>query len=435
MRKLAEDLVKYAKKKGASQAQVQIGDSSQFWAEVRNQNIEKLQQAGSRSLSLKIIVDEKVATASSSDFSIETLHRLVDNAIERAKLSSPDPFSVLPELSNVSVNEKDLQIYDPSVSSLSADEKINIAKKIEKIGTSDKRITVSGGSSFYSSIGSLVLANSNGFIGSYKSTSISTGVALQAGDKDNPVEDYWYESANNLSGISSPEKIANIAISRVTRLIGAKKIKTQRVPVVFDKQMASGLLGFLAQCVNGHSIYMKRSFLSDSIGEKVFGDNISIVDNGLIPKALGTRPFDSEGVPTQKNVIFDKGTLKNFILDTYSARKLDMKSTGNAGGTTNFYLEAGKYSQEEIIASVKKGLFFVRSLGQGTNPTTGDYSKGAYGIWIENGKLTYPVAEVTVSGNLSEMYNNIQMIGNDLVFDKSITSPTILIGELTISGV
>ncbi len=435
MKKLAEDIVKYAKQKGASEAQVSINDETEFWVEVRNQNIEKLQQANSKNLSLKIIVNEKVANASSSDFSLDTLHKLVENAVERAKLASPDTFSSLPENQPITVNEKDLQIYDPSIEKISADDKINIAKRIEKIALSDKRITVSGGSSYYTAIGNVVIANSKGFTGTYKYSSVSAGVSLQAGNKDNPVEDYWYESAKYLNGISSPEKIAGTAIDRVTRLIGSKKVKTQRVPVVFDRKMASSLLGFLSQCINGHSVYMKRSFLAGKIGSKVAASNIKLIDNGLLPKGLGTSPFDSEGVPSQKTTLIENGILKNYILDTYSARKLNLKSTGNAGGSSNLYIETGNYSPEEIIASVNNGLFFVRSLGQGTNSTTGDYSKGCYGIWIENGKLAYPVSEITVSGNLSDMLNNIEMLGNDLVFDSSITSPTLKIKELTISGV
>ncbi len=435
MRKLAEELVKYAKQKGASQAEISISEGRKFSANVREQEIEKLEQAGSRGLSLKVIVDERAATASSSDFNKDTLHRLVDNAIERAKLSSPDPYSKLPELSTVKVSGQELEIYDPAVENLSPDEKIKTAMEMEKIGMADKRITVSGGASYYSNIGSTVLANSNGFSGSYKSTSVTAFVDLQAGDKENPVEDYWYESSHFANGISSPEEIASKAIERVTRLIGSKKIKTQNVPIIFDRSMSSALLGFFAQCVNGRAVYMKNSFLTDKIGESAAASGISIIDNGLLPKGLGSRPFDNEGVPSQKTPIIENGVLKNYILDTYSARKLDMKSTGNSGGTTNFYMEAGRHKPEEIISSVKQGLFFVKSMGQGTNSTTGDYSKGAYGIWIENGRLTYPVAEITVSGNLGDMLKNIEMVGNDLVFDRSTTAPTIKIKEMTISGI
>ncbi|ROL61616.1 TldD/PmbA family protein [Bacteroidetes/Chlorobi group bacterium ChocPot_Mid] len=434
LRNLAEKFVEKAKKLGASECQVSIGSDTNFEVQILNQEIEKLNQAGSKSVSFKVIVDSKVAYASSSDFNEGTLERLMQNAIARAKLTSADQFSGLPELEKVTVDVDSLGLFDRRIIELEAERKIDFAKKLEQIGLSNKQIKVSVGSSYSTNYGETVIANTNGFSGSYQYTYCSAGAGFQSGDGNNLVEDYWYETSLNLDGMKSAEEIANMAVTRVIRMIGGQKVKSQVVPVVFEPTMTSTLLGFLASCVNGNSIYMKRSFLAGKLGEQIAGANINIIDDGLMPGKLGTKPFDSEGVPTRRTPIVENGVLKNYLLNTYSAKKLKLKSTGNAGGANNFYLEQGKYSQEEIIKSVKNGLLLTRTIGQGTMPTTGDISKGAYGMWIENGELTIPVSEITFSGNLGDMLKNISMIGNDNDFRRSVSGPTIKIENVSLSG-
>jgi PmbA protein len=431
---LAEKMVEYGKKKGATQMQATISEGTEFNVEVRNQNIEKLTEAGSISASFKVIVDEKVATASSSDLKEETLHKLIDNAVTRAKLTSPDEFSALPDKEAINVNINDLDLFDQKILDLSPQQKIDYAKKIEEIGKSDERISLSAGSFFGSGEGSKNIANSNGFSGSYKNTIYSCGVFLQSGEGDDLFQDGWYEYGRSLTTLPKEEELAKKAIERTTRLIGSRKIDTQKVPVVFDPQMTGSLLGFLSQCVSGSSIYMKRSFLVDKLNTKIANSNVNIYDDGLLPGAPGTRPFDSEGVPTRKTSVIENGELKNYLLSTYSARKLNLKSTGNASGTTNFYLAEGEHTPEEIIKSVKKGLYLVKTMGQGTDPTTGALSKGAFGLWIEDGKLTYPVDQITISGNLGEMLMNMEMVGNDLAHNRSTCGPTVKISGMTISG-
>lgn len=431
--KLAEELISRAKKKGA-QAQISINSGSRFSVDVRDGEVEQLIEAGSTSLSLKIIVDNKTATANSSDLNKATLENMIDNTVQRAQFSSPDEFSGLPEFEKIIVNSEDLKLYDEKVEKLSPEYRIDLAKKLESLCLADKRIKRSTGSGFSSYAGETIIVNSNGFSGSYQSSSCGYGVGLQAGESDNLYEDGWYESSHFASDLPSAEETAQKAIDSVVRMIGAKKVKTQNVPIVFDPQMTSSLLSFLISCLYGNSIVMKTSFLSGKINEKIAADTINIIDNGLIPGAPGSRPFDGEGVPVRKTPIIENGILKSYLLDSYSARKLNMKSTGHASGATNFRMASGKYSQEEIIKSVDKGLFLIGTIGQGTVPTTGDISKGAYGIWIENGKLTYPVSEVTFSGNLAEMLKNITMIGNDPDLKHSVSGPTILVSEMTISG-
>jgi len=432
---LSEQIVDYARKKGAKEAQVITSDSKNFSVAVLEGEIEELKQAGSTSMSIQVIIDNKTASCSSSDLKKETLFKLVDGAILRCKLSGEDPFNSLAKLMPIKTDINTLKLYDPEVLSIPPEKKVALAKEIEKIALSAKGIRQSSGSSFGTYIGTYMIVNSNGFSSAFDTTSCSLGIWLQAGEGDHFFEDGWSDSNRFFAKLDDPEKIANIAVDRVTRLVGARKVKTQKVPVILEPNMTSRILGFLAQCVSGRSIYMKQSFLADMHGQKIAGDNINIIDNGLMPGLLGTRPFDSDAVPTQRTPVVENGFLKNYLLDVYAARKLNMEPTGNASGATNFYLEAGQHSPENIIKSVDKGLLLTKTIGQGTVATTGDISTGAFGLWIENGVPAYPVAEITISSNLGNLLKDVEMIGNDLDFRRSVSGPTIKVGEMTISGV
>ena len=435
MLKLGQDLVSYARKKGAGQVQVSIGEGSEFSVEVLKGHIDKLVEAGSKGLSLKIIKDQRVATATSSDFSKETLHHLVDNAVQRAEISSPDEFAGLPDKERLTTDIESLNIFDPTILELSPEKKIKAATDTESICLKDRRVNTSFGASFSTYAGVSYLVNSNGFSAAYPHTSCSCGVYLQAGDGDNLFDEGWYDSARNLKDLLIPEAIAKKATHRVTRLIGARKIETQNVPVIMEPSMTASLLSFLYTCIQGRNIYLKQSFLADKLGEQVANEKITVVDNGLLPGASGTKPFDGEGVPTRKTNVIKNGVLQNFLLDTYAARKLDKKSTGNASGANNFYLAAGDDLPEEIIRSVDKGLLLTGTIGFGLVPVTGDISRGAFGLWIENGEPVYPVAEITISGNLGTILNEIDQIGNDLEFNRSVVGPTIKVREMTVGGV
>lgn len=434
LKELAQELVQYAIKKGANECQVSIGEGTEFSVEIREGNIERLVEAGSKEIALKVIVDNKVATASSSDFSTDTLNSLIENAIKRANLASKDPYAGLPDFEPLNINIENLDLFDFNIVEMPAEQKINFARELEEICLKDKRIKLSAGSAFFSNIGESIIANSKGFVGSYKQTSCGAGVQLQSGSDDNPYEDGWWDYAIHFKELLNTEEIAKIAINRTTRMIGAKKIHTQNVPVVFEPTMTSRLLSFLSGCVSGAAIYLNQSFLVGKINTKVADEKINIIDNGLIPRLPGSRPFDSEGVPTKITPIIESGVLVNYLLDTYSAKKLNMKSNSHAGGPTNFYLMPGNYTPDDIIKSVNKGLLLTSTIGQGTVPTTGDISTGAFGLWIENGEIAYPVSEITISGNLSKILNDVEMIGNDIDYKHQITGPTIKVKEMTISG-
>lgn len=435
---LAQEFVNFGKSRGADEIEVSILDGHEFSVDVRFGEIENLVEAGSRALGLRVIKDKKTAFASSSDLSRETLEHLVKNAIQRAALANPDEFSGLPLLSSEQKEISSLNLFDPSISDLDSKKKIAMATETEKIALEDKRITNSHGASFETKEIKTVLANSNGFLQEYDQTVYGLSVGLQAGDTDNRVEDYWFSLKRHFKELEQPEKVAKRAVDRTTRQLKPKKIKTQKVPVIFEPMMTSWLMGFLFACVSGISVYQKTSFLADKLGDKIGNSSVNVIDDGLLHTMLGSRPFDSEGVPCTTTSVIQKGVLKNYLCNTYAARKLKLKSTGNSSGTgvspNNFYLEAGETPPDKIISSLEQGLILIRTLGHGLNPVTGDISRGAFGLWVEKGEIVYPVSEITISGNLGDILNSIEMTGNDLSFLSPVTGPTIRIQELTVAG-
>ena len=434
---LAERLVRFGRVCGADEIEVGVGDGTEFSVDVRLGEIENLVEAGSRSMGLRIIKDKKTAFASSSDLDEETLKRLIRNAVRRAELSSRDEFSGLPTLSKRSVDPAPLSIYDPEIERLDSKTKIDLALETERIALADARITNSHGASFVTNDGTAVLASSNGFLGRFQKTYCSLSVGLQAGATDDRVEDFWFSSQTHFKALERPEQIARTAVERTVRQLKPRKIRTQKVPVIFEPMMTSGLLGFLFSCVAGTAIYQKSSFLVGKLGQRIADAAITVVDDGRMPGKLGTSPFDSEGVPTRRTVVVQKGILKTYLCNTYAARKLKLRSTGNADGgvgPNNFYLEPGPHSPSDIIRSCEKGLVLIRTLGHGLNPVTGDISRGAFGLWIEKGEIAYPVSEVTISGNLGELLKNVEMVGSDLKFRGSICGPTIKVAEMMIAG-
>ena len=438
LRNLAERLVNYGKRQGADEVEVTLYDGLEFNVDIRLGKIENLVEAGSRYCVLRIFKDKRVASASSSDLTLSTLQALIRNAIKRAQLTHADQYVGLPKPARFKVNETSLKIYDPEISRMKPQEKIKLALTTEKIALKDKRITNSFGASFVSNELKTVLVNSNGFVGEYLQTYCSLSLGLQAGSGNQLVEDYWFSSKRHLKDLASPEEVAKKAVERTVRQLNPRKIKTQNVPVIFEPTMTSWLLAFLFSCVSGTAVYQKMSFLADKLGEKIGNDLITVIDDGLLPARLGSRPFDAEGVPTQKTKVIEKGVLKNFLCNTYAARKLNLSSTGNGNGhnvvPNNFYLEPGSLSPEEVIKSTRKGLLLTRVIGHGLNSVTGDISRGAFGLWIENGEIAYPVSEVTIAGNLGKILHSIELIGNDLHFESSICGPTIKVAEMTVAG-
>jgi len=432
--RLCEKMLALGKKLGADEMEIAVSDRREFSVEVLQGDIEKLVDAGGRALSFELIIDKKTASASTSDFSPGVAETMVRSAVERARLASADPFAGLPEQFASVDDRPDLALYDPKVAQMSAAEKIEAAKKIEALCLSDTRITHSHGSSFYTVTGEALLMNSKGFSGQYPVSTVGAGAYLQAGEGAGLIDEGWYDHARFLEDLWSEERIAQKAVHRATRLLGARKVETQRVPVVFEPSVTSALLGYLARCVSGNAIYLKNSFLAGRLGDVVASPLLKIIDDARIPRAPGSRPYDGEGTATRRLPVIQDGRLMNYLLDTYSARKLDLSSTGHASGSSNFYLDKGDTDPQAMIAGLDRGLLLTGFLGQGFNPITGDLSRGAFGLWIENGEVVHPVAEVTVSGNLGEMLMQIEQVGTDLEFRRSLAGPSLKIAEMTLSG-
>jgi len=435
---LAERIVSLGKECGADEVEATVSDGREFSVDVRQGQIENLVEAGSRFLSFRVIKDQKTAHATSSDLQDETVQRLIRNAVIRAALGSRDECAGLPLLSSDKVDIPSLRLFDPEVPKLEAAPKIRLALETERIALEDKRITNSHGASFITNEVTTVLAGSNGFLGSYDQTFCSLSVGLQAGETDDRVEDYWVSVERFFKNLEPPETVAKKAVERTVRQLHPRKIRTQTVPVIFEPGMTDWLVGFLFACVSAVAVYQKTTFLAGRLGERIGNENITIMDDGLMPGRLGSRPFDSEGVPCGKTTVFEQGVLRRFLCNTYAGRKLKLATTGNSDGTgigpNNFYLLPGNASPQEIIASTERGLVLTRTIGHGLNPVTGDISRGAFGLWVEGGEIAYPVSEVTIAGNLEQILNRVEMVGNDLDFRSPVCGPTIKIGALTVAG-
>ena len=448
LEQIAADVVKRACALGASDAECTLSEGEEFSAAVRMREVESLKEAGSRGAGIRVLVGEKGAqkTGSSytSDLSPDGLEKMVRAALELAKITTVDPFAGLPEASELGQLNVDLQLYDPSVAQMDAQWKIDQAKRAEEVALNfDPRITNSEGASFDSHVSRRVFANSRGFVGSYRSSSCGLSVVPIAMEGEKMERDYWHTSARSAAKLESAEDVGRIAAQRAIRRLNARKVPTQKVPVVFEPRTARALLGDIFDAVNGSSIYRHASYLAGKLGEPVASANLTVIDDATIPGLFGSCPFDDEGLTSRRTVVIERGVLKSYLLNTYTARKLGLKSTGNASrgitgnagvGPGNFFIEAGTQTPAEIIKGIRSGLYVTELIGGGGNTVTGDYSSGAAGLWIENGELTYAVSEITIAGNMKQMLREIDQIGNDLEFRGSVASPTLMIREMTISG-
>ena len=445
LRDLATGVVKRAMELGASAAEAVAREGSEFSAVVRMDEVETLKEAGSRALGVRVFVGQQAASTSTSDVSPQGMEQLVRGALELARVTSEDPMAGIPAPELLGEIPGELGLYYDDVYSLSNEQRIEQARRAERAALAcDQRLNNSDGGSFDASIGSKVLANSHGFTGQYRSSYCSITAAPIASDEaGNMQRDYWYSSARSLAKLDSPEEVGRIAAQRTLRRLGARKIKTRKVPIVFDRQTSASLLDHIFDAVTGDAIYRHASFLAGKLGQKVFGTNLTVIDDGTIAGGFGTRPFDGEGVPTRRTTVIENGELKSYLLNSYTAKKLNLATTGNASrglagtpgiGNGNFFVQPGEKSQEQIIAGVKQGLLVTEFLGFGVNMVTGDFSRGASGLWIENGELAYPVEEITVAGNLAQMFGNLAEIGSDLIWRGSIACPTLRIEGMTIAG-
>jgi PmbA protein len=366
------------------------------------------------------------------------------------KVTEEDPFTGLPETGEFGALSGDLHLYFDDVYSLEGAERIEWARRAEAAAlAADPRITNSDGGSFDAGTGRMVLANSRGFVGGYRSSHASVSAAPLAKDANGQMQrDGWWSSARRLADLDSPESIGKEAARRALRRLGARRVPTQRVPIVFAPEVARSLIGSVFEAASGDSIWRSASFLAGKLDAQIAAPNLTIVDDHTMALrsgagGFGTSPFDGEGLPSQRTVVVENGVLRSYLLNTYTARKLGLKSTHNASrglagtpgiGCGNLYLEPGTLTQDEIIRDVQAGIYVTGLMGFGTNIVTGDYSRGATGLWIEDGQLTHAVEEVTIAGNLAEMLMHVSAIGNDLEFRGAVASPTLRIDGMTVAG-
>jgi PmbA protein len=447
---LAADVVALAMKAGASDAEAVAREGDEFSVNVRMGEVETLKESGSRGLGLRVFLGRRSGSASTSDLTAEGIRQLVEGALALARVTEEDPFAGLPETGEFGAVQGDLHLYYDDVYSLGGAERIEWARRAEAAALeADPRITNSDGGSFDAATGRKALANSRGFVGSYRTSYAGVAAAPIAKDADGRMQrDGWWSSARRLSDVESPEAVGAEAARRTLRRLGARRVATQSVPIVFAPETARTLIGSVFEAASGDAIWRGASFLAGKLGETIAAPSLTIVDDNtmLLPTGVGgfgTSPFDDEGLPSQRTVVVGNGVLRNYLLNTYTARKLGMRSTHNAArglagapgvGCGNLFLTPGKLTPEEILGEVTAGLYVTSLMGFGTNMVTGDYSRGATGLWIENGQLTHAVEEVTIAGNLAEMQRSVTAIGNDLVFRGSVASPTLRIDGMTIAG-
>jgi PmbA protein len=444
-KELAAEMVSRAMAGGADAAEAVVQEGDEFSTVVRMGEVETLKESGSKALGVRVFFGQRAASTYTSDFSREGLDRLIKSALELAKITSEDPYSGLPEPGQLGQLSGDLDLYHEDVYSLPAEERIAYARRAEKAAFEyDPRIRNSEGGSFDVATGHKVLANSLGFVGEYRRSYCSVAAIPIAQSDDGAMQrDYWYAVARSLKKLEPPEQVGTIAAQRALRRLGARKVKTGQVPVIFDPMVSRSFLEHIFEGVNGDSVYRGASFLAGKLGEKIAGDNITVIDDGTMAGGFGTTPFDGEGIPTRRTVVIEKGVLKSYLLNTYTARKLNLQTTANASralaGTPgiapgNYFLQPGTKTPQELIAGVRDGLYLTEFLGHGVNMVTGDYSRGCSGLWISGGELAYPVEEITVAGNLKEIFFNITEVANDLEFRGSVACPTIRIDGLTVGG-
>jgi PmbA protein len=445
LKQLAQDIVQRAMQGGATAAECVIREGDEFSTLVRLGQVETLKESGSKSIGVRVFNGKRAASTHSSDFTPAGLDRMLKSALELAKITSEDPFSGIPEPSQLGSISGDLDLFSADVYSLPGEERISHARRAEKAALDfDPRIKNSEGGSFDAATGHKILANSHGFVGEFRRSYCSVAaIPIAQDEKGGMQRDYWFSVARSLNRLESPEHIGKIAAQRTLRRLGARKVKTQQVPIIFDPLVATSILSHIFEGVNGDSVYRGASFLAGKLGEKIAASQVTVIDDGTMVGGFGTSPFDGEGIPTRRTVVIENGVLTSYVLNTYTAKKLGLQTTGNASrglagtpgiGPGNYFLQPGARAPQQLIGDVKEGLYVTEFLGMGVNLVTGDYSRGASGLWISGGELTYPVEEITVAGNLKDMFLNISEIANDLEFRGSVASPTIRIDGLTVGG-
>ena len=440
---LLASVLRRAAERGASAADGFLVEDTSFSASVRLGQVDTVTHSREQRLSLRVFAGRASAAASTSDLSRASLERVVDEATALARITAEDPHAGLPDAATLIEHVPDLGLEDHEAGELTPEQKIETARRAEAAALAvDPRITNSEGAEYFDRRARYAYATSHGFARGYTTSSFGITVSPVAAQNGEMQRDSWYTTARRRRALDDAESVGRTAAARALRRLGARKVKTTEVPIIFDPDTAASLIRAIANAASGPSLYRRASFLLDRLGSRVASTAVNIVDDGLIEAGLGSRPFDGEGLATRRTHVVRDGVLESYLLDTYSGRKLGLTSTHHASrdgagvsvGTTNLMLMPGSTTPEALIRSVQSGLYVTELIGFGINGVTGDYSRGAVGLWIENGELAYPVEEVTVAGNLLEMFERIDGIANDLVLRDRVAAPTVKIARMVVAG-
>lgn len=432
MDSLAQEVLERAKRFGATAAEVQVSKSQGESITVRHGEVETLEFNQDSDLSLTVYVGQRRGHVSSTDYSSHALDLLIEKAVAIARYTSEDPAAGLPEEAFLAKHWKDPALFYPW--EVTPELLIEMAKACEAraLGT-DRRITNSEGASISRSQSNFVYANTAGFMGGFPSSDYSMSCSVIAEDAQGMQRDYWYTAARDPQKMDSADHVGWKAAQRTVRRLGARKMGTQAVPVIFEAPVAGGLVGSLVGAASGSSLYRRTSFLLDQLGETIASPLFNLREDPFLPEGWASSPFDDEGVKTQERSVVEAGVLKGYFLGSYSARKLGMTTTGNAGGAHNLILES-THNYSDMLKGLDRGLLVTELMGQGVNSVTGDYSRGAFGFWVEGGAIQYPVEEITIAGNLKDMYRQINAIGDDVYRLSSRLTGSISIESMMVAG-
>ena len=419
-----------AKKLGATDASVTVGNSISESVSFRNRVLDESNRSDSLAISIETYIGKKRSSISSSNLLDENLKTLISKCFETTKITPEDEFNSLPDKDLLAGEIKNLNLYDES--HLENDKKIDYLRELEEVASIDKKI-VNTESGFTENKSNFILANSDGFCNGYRSSSFSASCVTVAKDENSMERDYEFTSKCHLNDIIDPKNLGKIAAEQTIKKLSPKKIGSDKISIIFDKRIAKGLLSSFASAISSSAIARGTSFLKDKIDQQIFSSSINIFDKPDLVKGMGSQCFDSEGVKSEALKLVERGFLKEYLVDTYNGKKLNLRSNGRSGGSTNLYFENGQISFEELLKIHSRSLYITETIGHGTNLVTGDYSVGANGFLVENGELKYPVSEITIAGNFNEMFKSITL-ANDLDFKYSVNSPTMMIEGMTVAG-
>lgn len=443
--KVARAAVEAATKAGAADADAYVACGRETKVKVREGEVEELTQAGSKAMGIRVLVDKRTAVLYTSDFRLAGVRKLAKEAVALARQSGADEYAGFPEWTPPKTDPAaKLDLFDPALLADPMEAKIDRARRCEAAAEAvSKKIKNTQGTGYSEGMSAVVLASTNGFEGRYQGSWCSLSTVPIAMHKKERQTDYWSSVARHLEDLDASEEVGRVAAERSLARLGGSKPATREMPVVFDPTAASTILSHFASACYGSAVYREASFLRDALRQQVAPAHVTVVDDPLMPRGLGSQPFDGEGLPRKRNVLIKGGKLMRFLTDSYAARKLKKPRTHSASrgvrggpgvGASNLYLAAGEHSPEEILASIKKGVFVTSFMGHGVNLVTGDYSRGATGFMIENGRLTKPLQGFTIAGNLKDMLADLEMVGDDLEFRGAIAAPTIKLKKMMVGG-